>query len=244
MQHFGRHGLKPFFKSHSAHPHLRRSTRYLLIALLPLLLCWFLILNQSKEWAMTLTEQTAETQLEKNCMLIEQRLDSLYQGLSAVASSSEVNELIISSFEEDPPAFRTLSENTEAIISQYFMDFDSVCALYIVCPTFSDCFYNAESLPNYITLENILYYETLSQNPGAIMWFPTTRYDNVIRINDRYSKYYSDCEVFSLAVQMNLNYVKYRYLHKYDGTETPPVILLNIYSSIFDQWLVPNETTS
>lgn len=244
MQHSARRGLKPLFKSHSIHPHIRRSTRYLLIALLPLFLCWTLILNQSKEWAMTFTEQNATSELEKNCMLIEQRLDSLYQSLSAVISSSEFNELIISSFEENPPSFRTLSEETEAIISQYFMDFDSVCALYIVCPTFSDCFYNITPLPWRIELENILYYETLSQNPGAILWFPTTRYDNVIHINDQYSKYYSDYEVFSLGVQMNLNYVKYRYLHKYDGTETPPVILLNIYSSIFDQWLIPNETTS
>lgn len=44
-------------KFYPFHPHLSRSTRYLLIALLPLFLCWMLILNQSWEWAITLTEK-------------------------------------------------------------------------------------------------------------------------------------------------------------------------------------------
>lgn len=44
-------------KLYSSHPYSKRS--YLLIALLPLFLCWMLILNQSREWAITLTEKNA-----------------------------------------------------------------------------------------------------------------------------------------------------------------------------------------
>lgn len=244
MPNLVRHGLKPLFESHSIHPHIKRSTRYLLIALLPLFLCWTLILNQSKEWAMTFTEQNATSELEKNCMLIEQRLDSFYQSLSTLISSSAFNELILSSFEEDSPSRRVMFLEIESLLSQYFVDFDGIYSLYIVSPTYSDCFYNATPLPDLIQPEHISYYETLSANTGTILWFPTAHCSDIIQINDRYSKYYSDYDVISLGVQMNLNYVKYRYLHQYDGTEIPPVILLNIAPSIFDEWLTPNETTS
>lgn len=236
--------LKSYFMITPVHPHIKRSTRYLFIALCPLFLCWILFLNQSRKWAMTFTEKNATSQLEKNCMLAEQRMDSFYQSLSNLISSSTFNELILSSFEENAPSRKILSNEIDSILSQYFTNFDSIYSLYITSPAYSNCFYNAAGLPNIIQPGQISYYPTLSENPGTILWFPTTHCSDVIKINNQYNKYYSDYDVISLGVQMNLNYVKYSYLHKYTGTEIPPVILLNISPSIFDQWFPSDETTS
>lgn len=228
---------------YSFHPHLRRSTRYLLIALLPLFLCWMLILNQSREWAITLTEKNAISLLDQNCMLINQRMESLYQSLNALQNSSSFNELMISSYQEDPPSRYTLSKEAEVILSQYFVNFDSIASLYIISPNYSDSFYNTTALPNILRPNHITYYKTLSENPGTILWFPTASCSDIIQLGERYSKYYSNYDIISLGVQMKLNYYKYRYLHQYKNTKTPPVILLSIYPSIFSKYLTLDENT-
>lgn len=231
-------------RSFSLRPHAKRSTRYLLIALLPLLLCWGLILNQSREWAMSFTEQNATSLLEKNCMLIEQRMDSLYKSLNSLLKDPLLNELIISSFGDTAPSRHIMSTEIQSLLSQHFWDFDSICALYIASPSYSDSFYDSTAMPCIIEQEHIAYHETLAKKPGTIFWFPTAHYSDIFLLNDRYKKYYSDYDVISLGVQMDLNYMKYGYPHHYDGEGIPPLILLNIFSSVFDQWLASNEITS
>lgn len=213
-------------KFYSSHPHLKRSIRYLLIALLPLFLCWILILNQSRKWAITFTEKNAVNLLDQSCMLIEQRMESLYQSLNALQNSSSFNELMISSYQETPPSRYTLSKEAEVILSQYFVNFDSIASLYIISPNYSNSFYNSTALPNILRPENITHYKTLSENPGTILWFPTAPYSDIIQLGDRYSKYYSNYDIISAGVQMKLNYYKYRYLHEYENSKMPPVILL------------------
>lgn len=228
-------------KLYSSHPYSKRS--YLLIALLPLFLCWMLILNQSREWAITLTEKNAVNLSNQNCMLIEQSMESLNQSLNALQNSSSFNELIISSYQENPPSRYTLSKEAEVILSQYFLNFDSIASLYIISPNYSDSFYNSTALPDILRPEQITHYKTLSENPGAILWFPTAPHSDVIQLGERYSKYYSNYDIISLGVQMKLNYYKYRYLHEYENSKMPPAILLFIYPSIFSKNITLDENT-
>lgn len=229
-------------QSRPLHPYLRRSTRYLLIALLPLLLCWVLILNQSREWAISFTKTNATNQLEKNCMLIEQRLDSFYQSFALLQNNSAFNELLLSGYEDTPLSRRIFYQKASEILNQHFVNFDSIYSLYLISPIYSDSFYNATALPQILHPENIAYYDTLSSHRGTILWFPTAHCADIIQINERYSKYYSDFEVISLGVQLEMSYVKNSYLYQYQGTQTPPVLLLNISPSLFDQWLAHDDT--
>lgn len=217
--------------------HLRRSTRYLVVALLPLLLCWLLFINQSRQWAMTITEQNATNNLEKNAMLISRRFSGLQESLYALSNDAAFNTLLASTTYADPLNYYANTETIPTILSQYFWDFDSFCSFYIVSTNFSDCYYNQSGLPNIIRPEDIAVLDELITTKRNATWFPSMRYGDLIRISDRYSKYYADGEVISLGMRMDLSYVYNGIWHRNAGVDDQPVMLISLYTSMFNQWL-------
>ena len=117
----------------SAHlPHLRRSTRYLLVALFPLLVCWLLFMRQSREWAMNISEQNAVRMLDKNALLIDQRMNSIERSLYALSNDDRFNELVASTSYRSSNTYYSNQRKMSPIVSQYFWDFDGFCSFYIV----------------------------------------------------------------------------------------------------------------
>jgi len=191
----------------SAHlPHLRRSTRYLLVALFPLLVCWLLFMRQSREWAMNISEQNAVRMLDKNALLIDQRMNSIERSLYALSNDDRFNELVASTSYRSSNTYYSNQRKMSPIVSQYFWDFDGFCSFYIVSSDFSDSYYNVSGLPDIISPDDIVQAEAIAAAQKSALWFPAARYSDVIRSDERYSKYYANFDVISVGRQIDFSY--------------------------------------
>ena len=124
MKHSGVH--KAPYASHNV-SHFRRSTRYLIVALLPLLLCWILIINQSREWAMAITEQNATNLVEKNAVMIDKHFSGLRQDLFSLLNDQNFNELMLES-SESTLGYVENADEIDTIVGQYFWNLeDELC---------------------------------------------------------------------------------------------------------------------
>ena len=217
--------------------HLQRSLRYLLVALSPLVLCWILIIMQSHKWAMSLTEQNAVSTLEKNVLLIEQSLNNFEQNLYKLSSDATFNENYQKIISEGRPARTESRREINAAASRYFWSFDDINSLNLLSSSYSDCFFDSTSMPATISLEALTCADEIRAADGAVLWIPTAKYYDIIYLNDRYSRYFSDYDVITLGLQMKQSYVKYGQAYSYQSEEDQPILLLTIRPSIFDQWL-------
>lgn len=212
---------------------LKRSMRYLMVALLPLVLCWLLIINQSRDWAMTITRQNAANMVEKNAMMIENHLANLRQDVYSLLNDQSFNELILESAESSL-AYYEKEDDITTVVGQYFWNLDSINSMYLVSSWYSDVFFNVTALPRILKPEYVRYSDKITTSPT---WFPAARIDEVIQISDRYDKYFSDFEVVTLGVRASMNYVYNRVWHRAPAGFDHPILLLNLNTSIFDQWL-------
>lgn len=218
-------------RDYKAH-HFKRSIRYLAVALLPLVICWILIINQSRDWAMTITEQNAANLVEKNSAMIDFHFANLRQDVYSLLNDRNFNELIIENT-NSLLDFRNKRDEIKTIVSQYFWNLEGINTMYLVSSWYSDVFFNTTSLPGILKPEYIAYRDQLSTSPS---WFPAARIDDVITIGDPYGKYFSDYQVVTLGVKASMSYVSKGVWHRNTKNEMP-MILLNLNTSIFDQWL-------
>ncbi len=222
----------------SAHlPHLRRSTRYLLVALFPLLVCWLLFMRQSRDWAMNISEQNAVRMLDKNALLIDQRMNSIERSLYALSNDDRFNDLVASTSYRSSNTYYSNQRKMSPIVSQYFWDFDGFCSFYIVSSDFSDSYYNVSGLPDIISPDDIVQAEAIAAAQKSAVWFPAARYSDVIRSDERYSKYYANFDVISVGRQIDFSYSARGILHRSTDSQDYPILLISLYVSIFDQWL-------
>lgn len=213
--------------------HFKRCMRYLAIALLPLVICWILIINQSRNWAMSITEQNAANLVEKNAAMIDLHFTSLRQDVYSLLNDRNFNELIVASSNSARDYYDKRDE-IETIVSQYFWNLEGINSMYLVSSWYSDVFFNATSLPRILKPDYIAYRDRLTTSPT---WFPAARIDEVITISDRYNKYFSDFQVITLGVQASMNYVFNGIWYRSKAERDLPMLLLNLNTSIFDQWL-------
>ena len=213
--------------------HFKRSMRYLVVALLPLLLCWMLIINQSRDWAMSITEQNAANLVEKNASLIDKHLAGLRQDVYSLLNDRYFNELLIESSTSVLDYYEK-SDEINTIVGQYFWNLDSINSMYLVSSWYSNVFFNTTSLPRILQPEYVAYRDAITSSPT---WFPAARINEVISIGDRYSKYFSDFQVITLGVKAPMSYVSKGVWHRSSQIVDPPVLLLNLNTSIFDDWL-------
>lgn len=226
------------FTAGSAHlPQLRRSTRYLLVALFPLVVCWLLFLNESRNWAVSISEQNAVRMMDKNALLINQRLSGIERSLNALSNDASFNELVANTSYHVPTAYYATVRKMSPIVSQYFWDFDGFCSFYIVSSEFSDSYYNVSGLPNIISPDAIVQAEAIAAGNKAAVWFPAARYSDVIRSDERYSRYYSNFDVISVGKQIDFSYAAQGVLNRSINSDDYPILLISLYVSIFDQWL-------
>lgn len=212
---------------------LKRSTRYLMVSLLPLVLCWLLIINQSRDWAMTITEQNAANMVEKNAAMIDLHFSGLRQDVYSLLNDQNFNQLMIES-SKSPLSYYNSVDDITTIVGQYFWNLGDINSLYLVSSWYSDVFFNSTSLPSILKPEYVIKRSQITTSPT---WFPAARIDDVIRISDQYDKYFSDFQVVTLGVKASMNYVSNRVLHRMPEGIDPPILLLNLNTSIFDQWL-------
>lgn len=214
--------------------HFKRSMRYLMVALLPLFVCWLLIINQSRDWAMAITEQNAANMVEKNASLIDKHLTGLRQNVYSLLNDQTFNELMMESSSSALDYYRRDSD-MDTIVGQYFWNLEGINTIYVVSSWYSDVFFNSTSLPRILMPEYISFRDQLTTSPT---WFPASRIDEVITINDRYNKYFSDFQVITLGVKASMNYVSRGVWHRSSADDRDlPILLLNLNTSIFDQWL-------
>ena len=213
--------------------HFKRSMRYLIVALLPLLLCWLLIINQSRDWAMRITEQNAANLVEKNASLIDKHLSGLRQDVYSLLNDQNFNELLIESA-ASALHYSEKSDELNTVVGQYFWNLESINSIYLVSSWYSDVFFYTTSLPRILKPENVAYREAITSSPT---WFPAARIDEVISISDRYNKYFSDFQVITLGVKAPMSYVSKGVWHRSSQAADAPMLLLNLNTSIFDNWL-------
>lgn len=213
--------------------HFKRSMRYMIVALLPLALCWVLIINQSRDWAMTITEQNAANMVEKNATMIDLHFSGLRQDVYSLLNDQNFNQLMIESAESPLSYYQNVDDIT-TIVGQYFWNLEGINSLYLVSSWYSDVFFNVTALPSILKPEYVINRSQISTSPT---WFPAARIDEVIRISDQYDKYFSDFQVITLGVKASMNYVSNRVFHRVPEGIDLPILLLNLNTSIFDQWL-------
>lgn len=213
--------------------HFKRCARYLAVALLPLVICWILIINQSRDWAMTITSQNAGNLAEKNAAMIDHHLAGLRQNVYSLLNDQRFNELIIESSNSVLDYYGKRDE-INTVVSQYFWNLEGINAMYLVSSWYSEVFFDSTSLPRILKPEYVAYRDQISTSPT---WFPAARLDDVITISDRYSKYFSDFTVITLGVQASMNYVSKGIWHRSSAKQERPMLLLNLNTSLFDQWL-------
>ena len=164
--------------------HFKRCARYLAVALLPLVICWILIINQSRDWAMTITSQNAGNLAEKNAAMIDHHLAGLRQNVYSLLNDQRFNELIIESSNSVLDYYGKRDE-INTVVSQYFWNLEGINAMYLVSSWYSEVFFDSTSLPRILKPEYVAYRDQISTSPT---WFPAARLDDVITISDRYSK--------------------------------------------------------
>lgn len=213
--------------------HFKRCARYLAVALLPLVICWVLIINQSREWALTITAQNAGNLVEKNATMIDYHLSGLRQNVYSLLNDQSFNELIIESSNSMLDYYDKRDE-IDTIVSQYFWNLEGINTMYLVSSWYSAVFFNSTSLPRILKPEYVAYRDLLSTSPT---WFPAARLDDVITISDRYGKYFSNFDVITLGIQASMSYVSKGIWHRGSTERERPMLLLNLNTSIFDQWL-------
>ena len=222
----------------------RRITRYLIIAVLPLALCWVLVTRQSHRWTVNISRMNAQNMLSKNLELINKRFEGIERSMYALTNDSSFNELLASASNVQPWEYYEIDRQISDRISQYFWDYDSFCSVYIVSDRFSRSYVDATAMPSIIYPDNLVEIGDIRARGTAATWFPTRRYSDVVHISDRYEQYYSNFDVLSVGMQMDYSYVERKYLHSIEGVDDYPVLMINLYSSIFDQWLSQNRLLS
>ena len=221
-----------------------RILRYLVLAILPLIVLWVLIIHQSHEWAISITEHNAQNIVEKNAEIIDQQISSLSQSLYLFMNDAIVNELLADSDYSNP--LQRIANNRELtdIIGQYFYSQEYILNIYIVSSNYSNGFFNITGLPDIISLDYICNLQEIYNSQSAALWFPVQKCNQYISIDENYDRYYGDFDVVVLGALMNLSYVKYGYVHTFSDVSEQPVILVLINPAIFEQWLETEQLLS
>lgn len=213
----------------------KRWLQYMLLGLVPLLCLWLLILGQSRRWALTITEQNTSGMLEKNATVIDQWMSTLTESISMLMNDAELNELLATSSFEDSVSLSSNQRELTSIISQYIHDQNHIASINLVASTYAFSFIDVTGMPSVFAPEAVAYYPALTQAAGKVLWFPTAQLSDVFHLSEPYSRYYQNDQVLCVGAQLQLSYVKSGYL--YQHPQELPIMLVNIYPSVFNQWL-------
>lgn len=222
----------------------RRLLKYLLFALLPLLVLCGMILQESHRWAVKIAEQNAQDMLDKNYELIDQYFESLCESVYLLASDPALINTLARTTYAEPMTIKAAQRDLINICPQYFYMTNNMESVYIVSPDYSLCYVNKSGLPTVIKEADITIAPQIRKANGTTIWFPTHNLVDTLGLSKRYESYYSNkCQVFTIGFTMPMSYVKSGYTYTYSGKGNP-LVLVNVYPAVFDQWLVSEHMIS